>query len=122
MSETIEGTYVPVNDMPVEGSTEIVPVNNGELQEITPAQMAGGLLITGLIGYGIGKLTEKVVKLFNNWLDNKLDQRAKERAAEGKKEDKDPLETPPAKNAGDDEKSDGRIKRAAALLKNKKRK
>ena len=53
-----EGTTVPFVETADNGRMEIVPVNQGDLEEITPGQMALGLGVTALVGYGIGKLGE----------------------------------------------------------------
>ena len=54
--------------------TGIVPVNNGEIQEVTAAQAVAVLGGTMLVGYGIGKLVELGVgKLANSKLGQKLE-------------------------------------------------
>jgi len=59
--------------------TGIVPVNNGEIQEVTAGQAAVVLGTTMLVGYGIGKLGEFV---FDKWVGpacGKLADKWKER-------------------------------------------
>ncbi len=57
-NNVVEGTTVPFVEPADNSGVEIVPVNQGEIEEITPGQMALGLGVTALVGYGIGKLGE----------------------------------------------------------------
>ena len=114
----MEENYVNTNvvDIPVEGTTEIVPVNNndGQLEEITPLQMAAGGALFMAVGYGLGKLIEVVT---NKWLKPFV-------IGLGEKWKKDdPLETAPsAENAPDPQKRRRWDNTKSQLALNKKQK
>ena len=91
MAETIEMNGTQVQFVDPGENLDIIPVeNDGDLEEITPAQMAVGLGLTMAVGYGIGKLGELAWRKAIGPLCSKLgrkfeEQQAKRRAA--KKED-----------------------------------
>ena len=112
MENTYEnGTNVPVIDIPVEGNAEIIPVNNnGDLEEITPMQMAVGGALTMAIGYGIGKLMEVITR---KWIHPLITRWADKIRSKNKK---DELETPPAaENSADPEKRKPGVKAAQGM-------
>ena len=95
----MENSVVDVNvvgtDMvPVVETGEIIPANQGEVQEVTAGQAALVLGTTMLVGYGLGKLGELVVDkwITPGWhkLDEKLQARKRKKELE---KNKDQVET-----------------------------
>ena len=91
METIVENNNVVGTDMvPVVETGEIVPVNQGEVQEVTASQVALVLGTTMLVGYGLGKLGEFVVDkwITPGWhkLDDKLQARKRKKELEKMKD------------------------------------
>ena len=81
----VEGTQVPFE--PDYGNMEIVPVDNdGELEEITPVQMALGTAIVGAVSIGCWELGKWAHKNFIVPLAEKIVAKAKAKSGKDKED------------------------------------
>lgn len=120
METIVENNVVGTDMVPVVETGEIVPVNQGEVQEVTAGQAAFVLGTTMLVGYGLGKLGEFVVDkwITPGWhkLDDKLQARKRKKELEKKKDQVETSVITPEESEGPKEEPKDKYQKATEKI------